>query len=351
MKKPWRLAAYALGGAFAVWLTARLLLPVGLPFLLGMGLARLAEPLIRRMEKLPRWFASFLSVSVVVLMLGLFLWLLGRVLFGELRHFAARLPDMLESLAGPVEDLHQSLLRLVAKLPDGMASAASQWLDRLFAGGSVVADSLSGWLLSLLTGTLASLPDLVLFLLTVLLSSYMLASEWPQLCALAKKWLPDAWRDRFLAVWNRLKSALGGYFRAQLRLLLVTFGIVSVGLLVLGRKHAVLFALLVAVVDALPVFGSGTVLIPWAVLSYLRGETGVALGLLITYAAASLSRTMLEPRFLGRQMGLHPLLTLLSLYAGYRLFGIVGMILLPVAAILFRQLLELLEPPGESSEA
>ena len=103
---------------------------------------------------------------------------------------------------------------------------------------------------------------------------------------------------------------------------------------------------LIAVVDALPVLGSGTVLLPWAAVSLLRGSGGLAIGLTVTYAAAAFARSALEPRLLGRQIGLPPLLTLLSLYAGYRLFGLAGMILLPLAVLLAKQMWELAEGNG-----
>jgi len=105
-----------------------------------------------------------------------------------------------------------------------------------------------------------------------------------------------------------------------------------------------LLAALIAVVDALPVFGWGRSWCRGAALTLLRDATFTGLGLLAVYGAASLTRTLLEPRFLGRQIGLSPLLTLVCLYAGFRLYGILGMILLPVAVILAEQIIELLEP-------
>lgn len=346
MKKTWRLAAYAVGGVVAVWLTAKFFLPVGLPFLLGFGLSRLAEPLVSGLTRsghVPRWLASFLCVSGVFAGIGLLLWLLGKMLCGELARFATQLPSLLESLAVPVGKLHGQLVSLAGRLPDGIAAAVTQWLDSFFEGSGVVLDSMSGWLIGIVTGTLSSLPDIVLFVLTVLLSSYLISSELPHLREAAGRHLPPAWSQRGHAIVRRLKSAFGGYCKAQFRLMLVTFGIVAAGLLLLRRDHALLFGFLIAVVDALPVFGSGTVLVPWAVFALLRGDNPIAIGLLLTYGVASLTRTFLEPRFLGHQIGLNPLLTLLSLYAGYRLFGILGMVLLPVAVILFKQIYDLFE--------
>ena len=191
------------------------------------------------------------------------------------------------------------------------------------------------------------MPQLLLFGLTALLSAYFLAGDAPRLRALAARHVPEEWRARGGKLLARLRAALRGYVLAQGKLLLVTFGVVSLGLLAaLRRPHAVLLGALIAVVDALPVLGSGTVLLPWAAVSLLRGSGGLALGLTVTYAAAAFARSALEPRLLGRQIGLPPLLTLLSLYAGYRLFGLTGMILLPLAVLLAKQVWELSEGNG-----
>lgn len=345
MKNPWRVLLLTAGGALGIWLTIRLL-PVALPFLLGLGLAQLAEPLLRPLTerlRLPRWLAALLAVALLSAATLGALWLLGRALLTQAQSLAARAPALLSSLSGPLSALHGRLLRLAAHLPQSLAPAAAEWIDRLFEGGTVLADTVSEWVLSLAGNLLTAVPEIVLFLLTTLLSAYFFASEREEIRSAVRERLPEQWISRVTAVRRRLRAVLGGYVRAQLHLMLVTFGILLAGLLLLRRPSALLLALLIAVVDALPVFGSGTVLIPWGILSFLRGETALAVGLLLLYASASLTRTFLEPRFLGRQIGLHPLLTLLSLYAGFRLFGVLGMLFVPVGVILLKQLYELLE--------
>ena len=118
----------------------------------------------------------------------------------------------------------------------------------------------------------------------------------------------------------------------------VTFLILNVGLMLLRVQYPVLDALLITIVDALPVFGTGTILIPWAIVMFLRGETKKGIGLVILYGTAALSRQALEPRLVGRQVGLNPVLTLLALYAGYRLLGVAGMIVFPISAMLLKQI-------------
>lgn len=346
MKNPWRLIGYGICGVVGIWLTVKLFLPVGLPFLLGYGLSALAERPVRLLSEragFPRRLAAFAVTALLSAALVGLLWLLGKALFSQVQELAARLPSLLSSLAKPLSELHGTLLRLVAKLPQSVAPAVAEWIDRLFKGGSVLAGTASEWLLSLAGKVLSFVPDIVLFLLTALLSGYLFSAERAKIGAAVRRVLPESWRTKLTAVKARLRGALGGYCRAQGWLLLVTLAIVAVGLLLLRRRNALALALVIAFVDALPVFGAGTILIPWGLISLLRGQTSLAVGLLLLYAAASLTRTLLEPRFLGRQIGLHPLLTLAALYAGFRLFGIVGMILVPVGVILLKQIYELVE--------
>lgn len=346
MKKTWRLLAYAVAAVAGVWLTVKFFLPIGLPFLLGWGLARLARPLTNCLSKrlrLPHGLSSLLSVGLFAAVLGGLFFLLGRGLFFGAERLSAQLPSLLRTLSDALAQLHGKLLLLAAKLPEAFAPAAAQWLDSLFEGSSILTSHVSDWVFSFAGKLLSCVPDVLLFSLTALLSAFLFSTEAKALAQLAHRFLPEQWRSRVRKIGGKLKTALGGYVKAQLRLSLVPLAILSVGLTLLRGELSLGIALLIAIVDALPVFGSGTILLPWGVLSFARGETGVALGLLTLYALCAVSRAFLEPRFLGKQIGLNPLFTLVALYAGFRLFGILGMILLPVAVILLKQLYELIE--------
>ena len=346
LKKSLKLLLYVLGGVAGIWLTVKFLLPVGLPFLLGLALARLAErPVnwLREKSKLPRWLCTFLVVSLIFAAFGGIFWLLGRLLFSKLEQFAGRLPELLPMFSDALSQLQKSLQNLADKLPDTLSAAASQWLEQLFAGSSVVMDTASGWLIGLVGGILSRVPDLLFFLLTMLLSAYLFSSQWPQLHKKLQKRIPKRWQERGRAIGKRLKNALGGYLKAQCYLSGVTFLLLLLGLFFLIRSKAVLAALVISLLDALPVFGAGAALIPWSIFAFLQGDTFLALGLLLLYALCAILRSFLEPRFLGKQMGLHPLLTLLSLYGGYRFFGVAGMILVPIGVILVKQLYDLVE--------
>ena len=346
MKKIYRPLLYAIGGIAGIWLLLNFFLPVGLPFLLGWLLSALAAPPVRRIASrcsLPRGLISFFCVTLVSAILLLILWLLVQLAVSELEHLGKLLPDFISAFSDTFRQVHGSLLRLAAKLPDGMAQAAARWADKLFEGGSVLFSSASQWLLGLAAEIISRVPSLVLFLITTILSAYFFAADAPKIRLFLKKHIPETWAAKASAVGKRLKVALGGYLKAQWRLTLVTFGITFVGLLFLHPENSFLLALLIAVVDALPVFGAGTILIPWGIFCLLSNAVFTGIGLLLLYGIDSLTRTVLEPRFIGHQIGLSPLLTLFSLYAGFRLFGIAGMILLPIAVILLKQLYDIIE--------
>ena len=337
------LACIALSIA-GVWLTAKILLPVGLPFLLGWMLAMLAAPATKRLSshiRLPYALISFVCLTVLVVLILLLFWLLWQVVLQQLEHWGQRLPQLLTSLETPLDSLKDTLLLFAADLPDGLAVAAAEWVERLFDGSSLLASNASEWLLNLAGRIIGWVPDLFLFILAMVLSAYLFAAQAPTIHSFFRKRIPHTWLSKLKIVQNRLKLALGGYFKAQLRLSLITFCIVLIGLLSLKQKNALLLAVVIALIDALPIFGAGTILLPWGVVQLLRGAGGTALGLGLIYGASAISRAVLEPRFLGKQIGLPPLITLIALYSGYRFFGFVGMLLFPIAAMLGKQVYDL----------
>ena len=135
-----------------------------------------------------------------------------------------------------------------------------------------------------------------------------------------------------------VRGKLGRYVRSQLLLMLITFAELCVAFTLLGIDYGLLLSAATAVIDALPVFGVGTVLLPWAAYSFLMGNFSLGVGLVITYGAATVLRSCLQAKLLGDQLGLHPLVSLVSIYVGYRAMGVGGMILLPIAATVLKKL-------------
>lgn len=325
------------GGVLLAYLAVRYLLPVLMPFFLGAGLALAAEPVVALLgRRLPRGTASGIGVTLSFLILGLLVTGLCAFVVQELGLLAAVLPELLEAARGGMESLELFLTDLVTRSPESIRPILIEQVQSLFSGGSALLDKGTAWLLRLASGVLTALPDSALGFGTALIASYMISAKLPQ-------WRAGLKSDRLrpcLHTLNGIKTAVFGWLKAQVRLSGVTWAVLTLGFLFLRLRHAALWGLGISLVDAIPILGTGAVLVPWSLVSFLQGDPGRAFALLGLYAAVTVIRTILEPKLLGKQLGLDPLLTLVVLYGGYRLWGIIGMLCAPILAVAAAQLAE-----------
>lgn len=317
----------------AVWLGLRYLLPLVLPFLLGGALALMAEPLVsfgNHRCRLPRWLAS--GVGVTGTLLGLFALasLLGAAVVRELGNLAGHIPQAAERAKEGLWVVRDWLVGLSDNAPEGLRAGLQRMVLETFDGSSVILQQVTRQLPGVVGTTVGKLGDGALGAGTGILAAYMTSARLPDLKEAVTRRLPEQWRSQWLPTLKRVKSALGGWLKAQLKLWLLVWGIVSVGFLLLRVPYAVAWAALVALVDAVPVLGTGTVLVPWSLVSLLQGKGAQAVGLLGIYGITLGVRTVLEPRLVGKQLGLDPLVTLLALYVGFRLWGIPGLLGAPI---------------------
>lgn len=320
---------------FSVWLTLRYLLPVSLPFLLGGGLALGAEPLVSflcQRLKLRRGPAAGIGVSAAFAMLLLVLMILGALAVKEVSSLSSILPQAQQMIQTGLTAAQDFLLSLSGRMPDGISSFMTRTVTDLFSGGAALLSKVTDKLLGMATGVLSRLPNGALGFGTGILSSYMISAKLPQLRQAVRQRVPQAWKERYLPALQTVKTAVCAYLLAQLKLVSLTFAIVTGGLLILGTRLAPLWGFLIALVDAVPLLGTGTVMLPWALVCFLLNDHVRGIGLLAIYAAAVTTRSILEPRFIGKQMGIDPLVALIALYLGFRLWGVVGMLLSPLAA-------------------
>ena len=325
------------GAAALLWVFVSYLLEPLLPFLLGLALALLAEPAVRFLQtrlRLPRYAAVGIGLSgTLVLSLSLLI-LLCSALIKELGLLANILPDLEESARSGLQTLEDWLLRLVSRTPDGVRSLLTRTVLGLSGSGSSLMNQALGQLPRLATALLAHLSSGLVGMGTGLLAAFLISVRLPQLRIRLRQKIPNAWRQRYLPALKQVRSAALSWLTAQVKLSGLTFLIVAGGLLLLGISYAPVWALGIALVDAIPLLGTGIILLPWSLISLVQGNGLLAAGLLATYTAAAAFRTVLEPRLLGKHLGLDPLVTLLALYFGYRFWGIPGMILSPLLAVI-----------------
>lgn len=330
------LAAFA-----AIWLFSRYLLPIAMPFLLAALLAIAADPLVRFFTKsvhIPRWAAAGIGISIALLLVVLCILTLSAIVLRELGFLAGILPDLEGTTLRGMHSLQDWLLGIADRTPTGIRSILTHSLQSFFSDSTELLDRLTSRLLSLASGILAQVPDSVLGVGTWIIATFMISAKLPTIRVWIHNHLPDSWQTKYLPSLKRLKKSLFGWLTAQCKLTAVTFCVLTVGFFALQIPYGPLWALVVSLVDAMPILGSGTILIPWSAVSFLQGSTARGIGLLGIYAAAALIRSVLEPKLIGKQLGLDPLVTLAVLYTGYQIWGILGMILAPLLAVTIVQL-------------
>ena len=337
---------FALIALIFIWLAGKFLLPFLFPFLLGAGIALAAEPVVGASQTrlgLPRGLSAGLGVTLTLtLLLGIFLFL-GAVAVRELGLFARQIPAVARQSADLLEE---SLVSLSLRAPEPVGSLLTDSIHRFFQDSSVLTDQAVQKVPGLLSGLLERIPGSAMSLGTGILSGYFISARFPRLKAYASENIPAAWKQRILPTAQHLKHSLGKWLVAQGKLMAITYCIVALGLTLLGIPYAFGWAILVAAVDAIPLLGTGTVLLPWALTKLLQGDPLTAAGMAAIYLAAVVTRTVLEPRFYGRHLGLDPLVMLVFLYFGYRLWGFLGIMISPLLAATVKALTE--SPPEPS---
>ncbi len=323
-------------GFFLAWLSLKYLLPILFPFLLGILLALAAEPMVKRLsKKIPRPAATAIGVTATLLLVISALFLLMALLLREVGLLARALPDLSQAAQGGLLELEGFLLGLAGRTPDGVRPLLSQVVSGLFSNGNAIIEQLLQRLPSVASSLFGWIPGSAIALGTGILSGFMVSVRLPNL---RNRLGTSSFLNQYLPVLQQIRTALGGWLKAQLKLILLCFLIVGTGLFLLRIPYAPIWGLLIAFVDAIPILGTGTVLLPWSLISLLQGQPAKAVGLLGIYVIALLSRSILEPKLVGKHLGLDPLITLGALYAGFQLWGIPGMILSPMLCVVLLEL-------------
>lgn len=325
-----------------LWIGIQWLLPLAIPFLIGTALALAAEPAVAfavKKGKLPRFLAAGLCVSATMVLLLSLLVILGSLLLRQLAQLTHAIPDLEQTTRQGLNTLEELLLGLAYRAPKGIRPLLTKSVLGLFGSGNQLVQQLAQRIPVAATSLLSHLPDGALTLFTAVLSAFMISARLPKIRVWVRRQLSEGPLAELPPAFRKVRVALIGWLKAQLKLSLMSFLIVLAGMLILGVPYAPVWALLIAIVDAVPLLGTGTALVPWALVCFLQGNPMQGVGLLGIFAVTALTRSTLEPRLVGKQLGLDPLFTLAALYAGFKLWGIGGMLLAPVLSVAVKELI------------
>ena len=333
-------ACFWLLAAAAIYICLKYLLVFLLPFLLGLLIAWLLRPVagfLNRHSGLSRRAASIVSAILFYAALGALLWLAGWGLSLWVGRLRGELPLMIRETILPfLSDTGQRMGVWERRL--GAGAEARQITDALEQALGSLTEEISKWCMLHLGNAVKAIPAFGLALIFTILSSVLICSDYEGVSAFVMRQIPQRWHGALLEVRDFLAGTLWRLVKAYLILMAVTFGILAAGLGLLGVQGFWLIAAVIAVLDLLPVIGSGIVLVPWAGGLLLGGQVFTGVGLLLLWVLLIIVREILEPRLVGRQIGLHPLATLTAMYMGFRLAGFTGLLVAPVACLLLQHL-------------
>jgi sporulation integral membrane protein YtvI len=309
-----------------------------LPFVIGWIVAMIANPLVRFLEKKVKILRKHSSAIIIVLVIAAIvgvIYLLISMLLRESKQLASDLPNILEQTGIQLTQLSIKIRELSSDMPKPI----QQFINNLV-------NSINNNLLEyepredLLSFSVASslaqnIAEFFLTLIITILSAYFFIAKRDEITTGFKRIMPSSVVDGWHFISANFTKAVGGYFKAQFKIMIVLSIMMFIGFEILSVSYSFLLALGIALLDFLPVFGTGAVLWPWALLDMLSGNYFRAIGLVIIYLICQVLKQILQPKMVGDSIGISPLSTLLFLYIGYRFYGVIGMIIgVPVGMVI-----------------
>jgi sporulation integral membrane protein YtvI len=309
-----------------------------LPFIIGWMIAAIANPPVRFFEEKLRIKRKAGSAFVIIAVIALILlggYLLVSRLITAGIGFITMLPGLWETLEEDFREIGENLSVIYDSFPvDVKANIAKigQEMDGYIAElvGTIGTPTVNA------VGNFAkNIPGMVINVIMCILSAYFFIAEKEAIGQFWQRYIPGYFRDKWHLVFSSLKNAVGGYFKAQLKIELWMFLLLVIGFLLLRIPYAPLVAFLIAILDFLPFFGTGAVMLPWAIIKFLSADYEMAIWLVVIWGVGQLARQIIQPKIVGDSVGIAPLPTLVLLFIGYKCAGVGGMILaIPIGIIL-----------------
>lgn len=329
--------AFSLAGTVLFLYFGYKLLGFFMPFVIGWLIASVASPVVVWLEKrvnlIKKWGSVLIIIGVLGLV-GLLAYLSVSTLAREVVSLMQDIPDIYQELESGMDMIGENLNGIFRMLPAGIQDGWHAIMNNLDKTAGDIIGRLSEPTVSAAGRFAKGIPSVLIATIVTFISAYFFIADREEVLRWSKQIAPDALVRRMTMVVDNFKYAVGGYFKAQFKIMVVVYVLLAAGFLILRIHFAFLLALLIAFLDFLPFFGTGTALIPWAVYKILMGDYRMVVGLLVLYGVTQLVRQLIQPKLVGDSMGLNPLVTLVLLYVGYKLGGVLAMILaVPVGLI------------------
>ena len=311
-----------------------------MPFLIAFIISLMLEPLIRflmRKLKLKRKQSSIVVIIFIMgIIIGLITWAVSS-LISEGYSLLNNINEYVEITTKKIQDMIAQINIKNLNIPDAVLSAIENSSKDLL---NMLASELQNIIKSLLN-FITSIPTIGIYLSVTFLALYFMCTDKVYMIDQLEHHLPEVWVKKLYRHLKDLVKVLGGYLKAEATLIIISFIVSLVGLYIfhfvgLNVKYPLLYAVAIGFVDALPIFGSGTVMVPWAIIEGFNGDIKLGISILGLWIVMSIVRQLIEPRIVGNHIGIHPIFTLIAMYTGFKLIGVIGLFIGPIALIILK---------------
>lgn len=311
-----------------------------LPFVIAFIIAMLIEPLIKKVHKstnLPRKTSAIIVLVIVsAILIGIIAWGIITVVT-EASNLLGGINEYSEKISMQFQNLISRFKFEKINMPEQITSIFQNSAQDVIKSTSKI---LSNFLNSFIKW-ITTLPTLGIYIAITLMATYFICVDRLYILDQVEHHFPKLWVKRVFIHLRELISSLGSYLKAEVILVIIAFIQVLVGLYILkwmgiNVQYPFLTALGIGFVDALPILGSGTAMIPWAIIEAINGNIELALGILVILAVISIVRQFLEPKIVSKQIGIHPIFTLIAMYTGFKIIGVLGLLVGPIALIIIK---------------
>lgn len=321
-----------------VYVVIKYLLPLMMPFVIGMVLAVVFRHLIDVIVKKTHIKRSFVSIFILLIfygLLGFLISLIGVKMFSFIQNLVNGLPDLYEKTIQPA--MNTIADDLILRFP-GIEQYLADFLNNISDSIFSFLTTTSTTVLGTLTGLAGKVPLLLINLIFMIVSSFFFTIDYYRITRFVIRQFKGERREMILKLKNNGLGTLGKFFKAYAAIISISFFELSIGFFILKVPNAFLIGALVAIIDVLPILGTGAVLLPWSIISFILGNTRLGIGMLLLYVIITAVRQIIEPKIVGQQIGLHPIITLLLMFVGAQLMGVLGLLLLPILATIVKKL-------------
>ena len=311
-----------------------------MPFLIAFLISLMIEPAIKHLMKKTKMSRKMSSIIIFLIVFSI---IIGSVIWGTIT-LVSESTNLLQALNLYIDKAYTQIQDVIGKMSITKISVSNNVLNLMQDTSKELLVKVSKWLTSFLTkliDIITSIPTIGIYMVITILSLYFICTDRIYILDFMEQHMPKKWVQKIGIHIREITRNLGGYLKAQMILILVSFVISVIGLYIfkfvgMNVKYPLLIALAIGFVDALPILGSGSVMVPWAIISALNGDLRLGVSILILWIIMSLVRQFLEPKIVSGKIGIHPIFTLIAMYTGFKVMGVMGMLVGPIVLIIIK---------------